>query len=334
MKTTLLFLFAGCITFTSLLAATVDQCGGGIVDADAGDGIAYSDVCGETNAFINTVNGNITVSGTGELNINADIGTVNGAIEANNTAIIRMFGNVSTIGGDINLASGTFLLLDGEVFIMSGNINVAAGASLIITGSILNMNGTINVDGELEIDGSVTSTGTIDITGSGTTTIDGGTIESTGGGVTIGPDATVEMTNGSTIETDDGVDNEGTITSDGDGNTIDGGVSGGDLPPGFEDCENPAPGDPPCMDNAVLPVEWVYFNAIEEGQSAALSWQTASELNNDRFEIQKSLDGQTFATIAEVMGQGTTSETVNYSFVDFDFRQDSYYRLKQVDFDG
>ncbi|MEM9324529.1 MAG: hypothetical protein AAGA85_02690, partial [Bacteroidota bacterium] len=47
-----------------------------------------------------------------------------------------------------------------------------------------------------------------------------------------------------------------------------------------------------------------------------------------------SLDGQTFATIAEVMGQGTTSETVNYSFVDFDFRQDSYYRLKQVDFDG
>ena len=88
-------------------------------------------------------------------------------------------------------------------------------------------------------------------------------------------------------------------------------------------------------DNTALPVELIYFTATLKGDEALLEWATASELNNDRFEIERSLDGEEFELIGVVNGNGTTDVEQEYSFIDEAPGQGlNYYRLKQIDFDG
>lgn len=84
-----------------------------------------------------------------------------------------------------------------------------------------------------------------------------------------------------------------------------------------------------------LPVELVLFESrvIEEG--IHLKWQTASELNNDKFVLERSSNGRDYFPIAEMKGKGTSNETNSYSFVDISpMVGQNYYRLKQVDFGG
>ena len=84
-----------------------------------------------------------------------------------------------------------------------------------------------------------------------------------------------------------------------------------------------------------LPVELISFSASTEGQEVILSWATASELNNDRFEIEQSVNAVDYRKIGELEGAGTTNEEQSYSFVHFSPAVGvNYYRLKQVDFDG
>ncbi|WP_375449293.1 T9SS type A sorting domain-containing protein, partial [uncultured Nostoc sp.] len=72
-----------------------------------------------------------------------------------------------------------------------------------------------------------------------------------------------------------------------------------------------------------------------ENLGAQLNWQTSLETNNDHFEIQRSRDAKGFEAIGRVQGKGTTNQRNDYSFTDVDmFDQVSYYRIKQVDFDG
>ncbi len=89
-------------------------------------------------------------------------------------------------------------------------------------------------------------------------------------------------------------------------------------------------------DVAVLPVELTYFEGwIDPLGYAHLSWQTASEINNDGFEIQHSGDGEIWETLTFVPGYGTSNATHNYAHTDYKARQGThYYRLKQIDFDG
>jgi hypothetical protein len=85
-----------------------------------------------------------------------------------------------------------------------------------------------------------------------------------------------------------------------------------------------------------LPVELMAFTAkVQDNQTNLLEWQTASEENNDGFEIQKSIDGKSWKNIGTVEGNGTTVEISNYNFIDESpFDGMNYYRLKQLDFDG
>ena len=65
------------------------------------------------------------------------------------------------------------------------------------------------------------------------------------------------------------------------------------------------------------------------------SWTTASEKNNDHFEVQKSFDVQEFFVIGKVKGAGNASVTKHYHFSDAQVAAGvTYYRLKQVDTDG
>jgi len=83
-----------------------------------------------------------------------------------------------------------------------------------------------------------------------------------------------------------------------------------------------------------VPVELTSFTATASENEVVLNWSTATETNNQGFEIQRSIDGE-FITIAFVEGFGTTTETKDYTYTDRNVNVGSYsYRLKQVDFGG
>ncbi|MBK7338347.1 MAG: T9SS type A sorting domain-containing protein [Saprospirales bacterium] len=92
---------------------------------------------------------------------------------------------------------------------------------------------------------------------------------------------------------------------------------------------------------APLPVTWLSFRAtLNDGNGVDLDWSTASESNNEGFDIERSANGRDWESIAFVPGAGTTSEVQNYQFTDPAYAIASagaaliYYRLKQTDFSG
>ncbi len=88
-----------------------------------------------------------------------------------------------------------------------------------------------------------------------------------------------------------------------------------------------------------VPVTWLEFKAQKVSESSnQLTWSTASEINNDYFEIQRRWENETeFKVIGKVQGSGTSSSISLYSYPDFISEKNGdvvYYRLRQVDFDG
>ena len=90
--------------------------------------------------------------------------------------------------------------------------------------------------------------------------------------------------------------------------------------------------------NASLPVELLAFTATQADQhTAMLRWTTATEINNNRFDIERSYDGRTFEVVGDVAGNGNSQHQIDYSYTDASVskvQKTVYYRLKQVDFDG
>ena len=94
--------------------------------------------------------------------------------------------------------------------------------------------------------------------------------------------------------------------------------------------------DPSCYLSGLLPVELSYFKAeVNDQREVELRWETLSEQNSSHFVIERSLDGNIFSQILEVPASGNTSSPIQYDALDTRPLPDtSYYRLKQVDFDG
>ncbi len=86
---------------------------------------------------------------------------------------------------------------------------------------------------------------------------------------------------------------------------------------------------------SVLPVTLQSFTVKAINNTALLRWETASELNNDHFDIERSDDGGLFTKIGRVQGHGNTSIAQNYRFTDAaPLTVNNYYRLAQVNLDG
>ena len=84
-----------------------------------------------------------------------------------------------------------------------------------------------------------------------------------------------------------------------------------------------------------LPVELLSFDVKEKNNSVDISWTTASEKNCDFFTVEKSLDETSFESAMSVHGAGTSSVQHAYAVTDHEpYNGISYYRLKQVDFNG
>ncbi|MEQ9441603.1 MAG: T9SS type A sorting domain-containing protein [Cyclobacteriaceae bacterium] len=87
--------------------------------------------------------------------------------------------------------------------------------------------------------------------------------------------------------------------------------------------------------NNPLPVELVAFNVQAEANQVLLTWETASEINNDFFEIQRSQNAKDWEAIGTVAGAGNSTRSLEYQYKDkYPIIGESYYRLRQVDYDG
>lgn len=121
-------------------------------------------------------------------------------------------------------------------------------------------------------------------------------------------------------------------TGDGDGCSVHFDKTGMLIPTGGigqDPCE-PSPGL-----STPLPVELLFFKAeVNEGQ-VAISWATASEINNDYFTVETSTNGKLFHEITRIAGAGNSVDEINYNFIhESPVEGLNYYRLKQTDFDG
>ncbi len=87
---------------------------------------------------------------------------------------------------------------------------------------------------------------------------------------------------------------------------------------------------------ALLPIELLNFEVTATAEfSAEIFWTTASEINNSHFVLERSSDGQHWSELTIVNGMGNSSSTIQYNYTDTNpLRGITYYRLKQVDFDG
>lgn len=106
----------------------------------------------------------------------------------------------------------------------------------------------------------------------------------------------------------------------------------------FEYCSAPAYnyGNDGCAVRAqTLPVELLFFDATKVENTVNLNWETGSEINNDKFVVMRSKDGEFFQPIGEVAGQGNSSVINQYNFVDQHPQLgDNYYMLYQYDYNG
>ena len=84
-----------------------------------------------------------------------------------------------------------------------------------------------------------------------------------------------------------------------------------------------------------LPVSLISFDAETVGRTVQLEWATASETDNDYFDVERSSDARNWKAIGRIKGAGTVITARNYSTTDSSpLEGRSYYRLKIVDFEG
>lgn len=85
-----------------------------------------------------------------------------------------------------------------------------------------------------------------------------------------------------------------------------------------------------------LPVRLIRFEAAKNDRNVNLNWATASEENNSHFEVERSIDGETWNQIGKIQGNGNSQKIIQYVYEDMKVPaiDNIYYRLKQVDFDG
>ena len=84
-----------------------------------------------------------------------------------------------------------------------------------------------------------------------------------------------------------------------------------------------------------LPVKFMSVDVSTINNINVVSWKTASAINNDIFEIERSTNGQTWEVARIIPGAGHSSEVLSYSFEDQATAGEiTFYRIKQTDFDG
>ena len=87
--------------------------------------------------------------------------------------------------------------------------------------------------------------------------------------------------------------------------------------------------------NSTLPVELLDLDAWPNTRGILLTWTTATELNSERFDIERSTDGQNWTRIGTEVAAGSSFALIEYAFLDEAPKTGvNYYRLHMIDLDG
>ncbi|MCK4664732.1 MAG: T9SS type A sorting domain-containing protein [Bacteroidales bacterium] len=218
---------------------------------------------------------------------------------ANNDSIWLANTGIKIKAGILTFNQNSILYIPFNDTLEVDSISILNNAFLYVEGTLIVINGVnmINNSGlNIDLTGNISVGG--DFTGSNNVDL------IVDGAIDVAGDFT--LGNGSTIEGDGSITVEGTI----------------DVPDGAD------PG-------GVLPIELIVFYVVQNFNSAIIKWSTASEINNDYFTIEKSVNGVDFETVEIYPGAGNSNVINNYQITDFNpYSGISYYRLKQTDFDG
>jgi hypothetical protein len=92
---------------------------------------------------------------------------------------------------------------------------------------------------------------------------------------------------------------------------------------------------PATLGDGFFPLALLYFTAERKGESIALAWASAGEINIDKYSISRSADGVTFDLVGTVAGRGYSRRQKNYTFTDRQLSEGTmYYRIDATDADG
>ncbi|MCK9255045.1 MAG: T9SS type A sorting domain-containing protein [Bacteroidales bacterium] len=88
------------------------------------------------------------------------------------------------------------------------------------------------------------------------------------------------------------------------------------------------------LEDMALPIELLKFVAFQEDDKVRLEWISLTEINNEYFSIEHSLDATNWISIANIPGAGNSNTAQSYFEYDYYPEEGiNYYRLKQTDFD-
>lgn len=207
--------------------------------------------------------------------------------------------------------------------------NVTSLNSLtIINGNTLTVTDTLVIHGNLQLDNKsnliIGENGILVVTGNLTST-NKLTIAS-GGVIAVGGD--VDLGNQSTYEP--GLDSELYVVGTADPKVSGKNLGEDQLIENFPDIYNIFQGT-----TTTLPITLLSFDATVQQQEVLLEWVTESEIDNDYFTIERSVDGQNPEAIGTLAGAGSSQTVRSYSWVDEKpLPGISYYRLRQTDYNG
>ncbi len=181
-----------------------------------------------------------------------------------------------------------------------------------------NNNGTIDIEGNLEILGNVTARNNLSLN------VSKNAVLKVDGNIDVFNNAIVVLDGDIYVDNLYGF-NENTNFLFGDGNLyIDGEVDGFNT----ENFNGNIINDP-------LPVDLLSFDAMPDNNDVIINWATATEINNDYYTIEKSLDLNIWEIAGYVTGAGNSNDLLNYKYRDIGVNEGIwYYRLKQTDYDG
>jgi hypothetical protein len=319
------------------------------------------------NGFTLTVSGGTiqTDNSDGRLEVQTG-GTVTVAAGAaiNVSTGIRISGGTLTVDGSLTTTSSQLdIFPGGNVTINSTGVITTGGTGDNVIQGSLNMSGILSTNGDFEVDGgnvTVANGGTLNVGNIAAPVTDNDLLIYNSGSVTIAVGATLNVDddvinasgspptaagigtlviNGALNAGDNLTLNNTTtnssLTSSGTGSiTVAGSFSDGECPyaSGYTFC-NCAGGGVTC--SAVLPVELVSFDAMQNGNTIQLNWITATEISNHYFTLQRLTPSDSFEDVSIVPGHGTSLEQKTYQALDSNPTEGlNYYRLKQTDFDG
>lgn len=198
---------------------------------------------------------------------------------------------------NITVNGGT-LTFSGTLDLKSGSVlTTADGTTLTVNGDThFRLGSSVTIEGVLQVDGNFSNANN-----SNSVTING----------SMQVDGNFDNGNGGVIDGSGAITANGTINNDG---TI-GGSTADNL--------------------GTLPVELLTVSASIQESGVMVSWETAIELNNEYFRLERSYDGLQFEEISRIEGAGNSSEPLTYQVLDI---PPAYglviYRLSQTDFDG